>query len=102
MTFEWSPKCQSAFDNVKTLLTEPPVLVSPSDQSDFILETDASDIGIGHCLKISNKNSNEFIVGYGSSKLSETEIRWNVVEKEAYPISSTFSGRSYKRVCPFL
>ena len=83
--FCWSQECQIAFENVKSLLIEPPVLISPSDKSDFILETDASDFGIGYCLKVYEKNQ-EFIVGYGSSKFSESELKWNVVEKEAHAI----------------
>ena len=84
--FHWSQTCQIAFDTVKALLTKAPILVSPSDSNHFILETDASDIGIGHCLKICNEKGEEFIVGYGSAKFSETEVKWNVVEKEAHAI----------------
>ena len=84
--FVWSDDCMDAFQKLKTILSEAPVLVSPSDTSDFIIETDASDIGYGHCLKVSNTNSEEFIVGYGSGKFDDTEFKWNVVEKEAYGI----------------
>ena len=72
VNFTWSRECQIAFEKVKSLLVKPPVLLSPSDTNNFILETDASDIGIGYCLKISNEKGEEFIVGYGSSKFSET------------------------------
>ena len=68
------------------MLTQFPVLCSPSDSDHFILETDASDIGIGSCLKISDPYGWESIVGYHSAKFNDTEINWNVVEKEAHAI----------------
>ena len=42
----WDVKCQKAFDSLKTLLTDSTVLAFPDFQLDFILETDASKIGI--------------------------------------------------------
>ena len=72
--FEWSSDCQDAFDLLKRMLTTPPVLVSPTDKSVFILETDASDIGSGYCLKVSDNANQEFIVGYGSSKFQKSEL----------------------------
>ena len=68
------------------MLTSAPVLSSPTNNCTFILETDASDLGIGSCLKIANDKGEEFIVNYDSAKFSDTELRWNVVEKEAHAI----------------
>ena len=45
--FEWSPRCQHAFEKVKQLLTSAPVLSFPKR---FILETDASGVGLGAVL----------------------------------------------------
>ena len=73
--YNWSSECESTFDQIKTLLTEAPILRSPSDTSNLILETDASDIGIGSCLKIANDNGEEFVVGYDSSKFTDTELK---------------------------
>ena len=47
---------------------------------------DASDRGIGCCLKVITVNGKEFIISYHSAKLTDTEFRWNIVEKEAYAI----------------
>ena len=51
ITFRWTEQCQQAFEKVKELLMEYPVLHPPSSNSIFVLETDASDLGTGHCLK---------------------------------------------------
>ena len=84
--YDWTSECQTSFDFVKEKLTTAPVLPSRSTSDSFILETDASDLGIGCCLKASSGNGEEFIVGYDSAKLSDTEYRWNIVEKEAFSI----------------
>ena len=65
------------------LLSEAPFLTSPMYTNTIILETDASDIGIGSCLKRANEFAEEFIVNY---KFSDMELRCNVVEKEAHAI----------------
>ena len=86
VNFVWSEDCTNAFNKIKKILSEAPVLISPSDKCDFIIETDASEIGHGFCLKVAEHRGDEFIVGYGSGKFDDTEVKWNVVEKEAYAI----------------
>ena len=83
--FAWTPACQSSFDKLKSIMCSPPVLYSPSRTDKLILETDASDIGLGGCLKAVN-GKRTFIVGYCSKKFVQNEIGWNIVEKEGFSI----------------
>ena len=83
--FIWSPHCQAAFESLKSILSSPPVLYSPSKRDSFILETDASDKGLGGCLKVV-KGTEEFVVAYCSKKFVDSEINWNIVEKETFAI----------------
>ena len=46
-TFTWGPEQQKSFDTLKERLTTAPVLIFPNYQQEFILCTDASDIGLG-------------------------------------------------------
>ena len=84
--FNWTPECQDAFNYAKSILMRPSVLRLPSTSDTFILETDASDMGIGCVLKGVSPTGEEFNVSYYSAKLTETEAKWNIVRKEAYSI----------------
>ncbi|KAG8503035.1 hypothetical protein CXB51_000845 [Gossypium anomalum] len=45
--FEWVEKCQTSFDQLKTLLTKAPVLVQPESGKEFVVYSDASLNGLG-------------------------------------------------------
>ena len=48
--FEWTIGCQNAFDELRKRLVSSPVLAYPDYERRFILDTDASDVGIGAVL----------------------------------------------------
>jgi hypothetical protein len=48
--FVWTNKCEQAFCSIKKMLASSPVLVMPHFGVQFILMTDASDVGAGAVL----------------------------------------------------
>ena len=55
----WTEKCQTAFEDLKHILTSAPILTHPSPSSQFTLTTDASPIGIvyfGQTLSKAERN----------------------------------------------
>ena len=70
--FRWSEECQAAFNELKGLLTTAPILGYPLDQGNMILDTYASDVGIGAVLSQVQQGV-ERVLTYGSCKLSTTE-----------------------------
>jgi hypothetical protein len=46
----WTGKCQNAFEKLKHLLTEVPLLWTPDESKTYRVVTDASDIGLGGVL----------------------------------------------------
>ena len=54
-----------------------PLYVPLHGDDDMVLETDASDLGAGSCLKgVDSVTRNEYIIGYTSNKFSDTEVKW--------------------------
>ena len=47
--FDWSTKCQVAFDNVKLLLASSPVLSAPNFDRHFSVAVDASERALVQC-----------------------------------------------------
>ena len=45
--FQWTPACEAAFVKLKLCLTTAPVLALPTDDDQYLLDTDASDVGLG-------------------------------------------------------
>ena len=50
MTWLWGPAEQCAFDRLKGLLVSTPVLQLADPEADFVMHTDASDVGVGAVL----------------------------------------------------
>ena len=70
-TFCWTEACQQAFTTLKERLIQPPVLQYPqfhSMASQFVVYTDASDVGLGAVLEQDN-----YVIAYASRILSKSE-----------------------------
>lgn len=46
----WTPACQHAFENLKTLFSREPILKHPNIAVPFVVQTDASDVAVGAVL----------------------------------------------------
>lgn len=79
---EWSSTCQEAFDCLKQLMTSTPVLQHPDLNKPFVIETDASDFGVGAVLLQRDENDILHPLAYESKKLSEAEQGYSVQERE--------------------
>ena len=80
--FKWTMECQQAFDTIKKKLVSPPVLAFPDYTKKFILDTDASDTGIGAVLSQVQDDGSERVVAYASRLLSKAERRYSVTRRE--------------------
>ena len=79
--FAWTDQCEEAFQKLKQKLTEAPVLAYPRPECQFILDTDACDIGIGAVLS-QLVDGEERVIAYASRSLSKPERRYCVTRKE--------------------
>ena len=67
---DWTATCQQAFDNLRNCLMTSPVLAYPDYSKRFLLDTDASDYGIGAVLSQVNDDKSECVVAYASRSLT--------------------------------
>ena len=80
--FKWTEECQHAFDILREKLIYPPVLVFPDFSKEFILDTDASNSGIGAVLSQIQQDGSERVVAYASRVLTKAERKYSVTRKE--------------------
>ena len=83
--FRWSEKEQEAFQKLCQALVQPPVLTLPNSVDPFILDTDASDTGIGGVLS-QVQEGQERVIAYGSFALTPEQKRYCTTRKELLSI----------------
>ena len=79
--FSWREEQREAWETLKQCLTSAPILGYPDPAATFILDTDASDYGIGAVLS-QVKDGEEQVIAYGSRALTKPERRYCVTRKE--------------------
>ena len=81
--FSWGQAQENAFQNLKQLLTQAPVLAFPNFDQEFILETDASGVGLGAILAQRQQDVTVRPIAYASRTLQSHEKRNSATELEA-------------------
>ena len=82
----WEQSHEQAFLELKRCLTSSPVLRNPDFSKTFVLQTDASNVGIGSVLSQVDDSGEEHPVAYASRKLLPRETRYAAVEKECLAV----------------
>ena len=78
---EWGCAQDDAFSQLKAVLSSQPVLRLPDCNKQFIVRTDASDLGLGAML-LQEHEDGIFPVMYLSRKLNAAERNYAVIERE--------------------
>ena len=81
--FSWSPEAEAAFTSLKQLFTSAPVLIFPDPGRQFIVEVDASDVGLGAVLS-QRSEEDQLIhpVAFLSRRFTPAERNYDVGNRE--------------------
>ena len=86
--FVWTSSCQAAFEKLKELLITPLTLAFPNFELPFILETDASGVGLGAVLSQQQGSGPTSCrpIAYASRTLQKHERNYGISELEALAV----------------
>jgi len=89
---QWNPTADAAFQRLKRAFTTAPVLTLPDSRQQFVVEVDASDMGIGAILSQRSTNDNKLHpCAFLSGKLSPAERNYDIGDRELLATSRTTS-----------
>ena len=75
MGWNWTGRCQDAFEKLKQLLTEAPLLRTLDESKPYEVVTDASDLGLGAVLL-----QDGYPVAFESLKINSAELNYTTTE----------------------
>jgi hypothetical protein len=81
----WTDEQQDAFEWVKRMLTERPLLIYPDFAKPFVLETDASVAGLGACL-MQDQGDGLRPIAYASKVNSDQVAKYSITELECLAV----------------
>ena len=79
--FVWRPACSTAFTNLRDALVRAPILSFPTENGDYILDTDASNFGLGGVLS-QIQNNVERVIAYCSRALRPSQHKYCTTKRE--------------------
>ncbi|KAI2660885.1 Transposon Tf2-9 polyprotein [Labeo rohita] len=84
--FQLTPKAIQAFKTLCTLFTTAPVLTHPNPDKPFVVEVDASDVGVGAILSQRGPDGKLHPCSFFSRKFNPTQQRYGVGDRELLAI----------------
>ena len=78
-SWQWTEQCEAAFSSLKGKLLLPPILSFPQFDRTFVVDTDASQEGIGAVLA---HEGHEQVIAYASRVLSKAEKQYCATRRE--------------------
>ena len=88
----WNDECQEAFNKLKQLCSQTPILAYANYKKPFKLHTDASENGLGAVLYKNQDDGTDYVIAYASCTLLKSEknydahkleflaLKWSVTE----------------------
>src|SRR5258706_12463783 len=101
ITWNWNEACTNAFEGLKKLFTEAPILAHFDPDRPKIIKTDASDLAIGGILSQLEPDVKWHPIAFISRKFQAAEVNYDVHDKEMVAIIYCFKEwRHFLIGCP--
>jgi hypothetical protein len=84
--FKWDDERKNSFSNIKTAISQAPMLQSPEFSKDFFLYTFSSDQLLAVVLTQKDDDNNEALVSFTSTNIQGVELNYHAIDKEAYVV----------------
>ncbi|KAL0149320.1 hypothetical protein M9458_055358, partial [Cirrhinus mrigala] len=83
MAFRWSDAAEAAFANLKRRFVSAPILVTPDPSRQFVVEVDASEVGVGAVLSQRSPSDDKMHpCAFFSHRLSSAESNYDIGNRE--------------------
>nr|KYP47968.1 Transposon Ty3-I Gag-Pol polyprotein [Cajanus cajan] len=85
--FQWTEECEASFQNLKAILTAPPLLTKPNPQLDMVIYISVSEKAISTALV--QEQIEQMLVYFVSRVLQDAETRYQHLEKTVLALVHT-------------
>ena len=99
---KWTKQVKDSFTKIKHALTKAPVLISPDFTKDFLVFSFASEHTIAGVLLQKNLQSMKQPIAFFSRVLRDSELKYNVIEKQAYALVKTLIYALHSHVIDYV
>ena len=86
VSFHWNAAQEGSFQDLKTALTNAPVLAFPDYELPFTMCTDASSLGLGAVLMQPDERGKNHVIAYASRVLNAAESNYSTTELETLAV----------------
>lgn len=83
--FVWTAEAEDSFQKLKLALSSAPVLATPNFDLPFVIQTDASDVGLAGVL-VQGSGEEERVIAYMSQKFTSAQRKYSTTERECLAV----------------
>ena len=99
--FDLSPEAREAFDRLKVVCLQAPILAFPDFNKPFLLETDVSGRGLGAVLSQKQAAGQYHPIAYASRVMNETEQRYHSNKQEFLALKWAITEQFHEYLSPY-
>ena len=95
-TVEWNEACEQAFQKLKEICSQTPILAYADYTKPFKLHTDASELGLGAVLYQTQEDGTDRVIAYASRSLNQAEKKYPAHKLEFLALKWSVTDRFHE------